>query len=99
MVLPLFESFELTAKLAIVPVVVVRRNFSGLERVSQAESTEGAVKSIACLVKTESLMVQQGMNKSPGLVNGSSGSRFVGSFIVGTPAERHIESNSSRILS
>ena len=99
MVFPLFESFEVTAKFAIIPVVEVRRIFSGPERVSQPTSTEGAVKSIAWLVKTESLMVQQGMNKSPGLVNGSSGSRFVGSFIVGIPAERHINSNSSLILS
>ena len=99
MVFPLFESFELTAKFATIPVVEVRRIFSGPERVSQAASTEGAVKSIACLVKTESSIVQQGMNRSPGLVNGSSGSRFVGSFIVGIPAERHINSNSSLILS
>ena len=99
MVFPLFESFALTAKLAIVPAVEVRRSFLGPDRVYQDPSTEGAVKSIACLVKMESLMVQQGMNKSPGLCFGSSGSRFEGSFIVGLPAERHINSNSSLILS
>ncbi len=99
MVGPLLDSLDLTVKLAIVPVLEDRRSFSGPERVSQALSTDGAVKSIVCLVKMESLMVQQGMNKLPGLCFGSSGSIFEGSFIVGIPAERHINSNSSLILS
>ncbi len=85
--------------LAIVPAVDERHSCSCVLSDSQALSTDGAVKSIACLVKMESLIVQQGMNKSPGRSRGSSGRRFVVSFNVGMPAARHKSSSSSLILS